>query len=91
MSNNDFVDLAKACVVTYYNNHIDRTDAGKEITEENVYVVWLVKVLQNNKALLSTDVVDGAYYEITYNGDKDEVYLDVYKKWENVKITHEGE
>jgi hypothetical protein len=23
------------------------------------------------------------YYELTYNGDKKELYLDVYKKWEN--------
>lgn len=26
---------------------------------------------------------DGMYYEITYNGDKREAYLDAYKKWEN--------
>ena len=26
------------------------------------------------------------YYEITYNGDKDEAYIDAYKKWENYKI-----
>lgn len=23
------------------------------------------------------------YYEITFNGDKQEAYLDAYKKWEN--------
>jgi len=26
------------------------------------------------------------YYEVTYNGDKDEIYLDAYKKSKNVKI-----
>ena len=26
------------------------------------------------------------YYELTYNGDKDELYLDAYKKWQNVMI-----
>jgi len=26
------------------------------------------------------------YYEITYNGDKKEFYLDAYKKWQNVCI-----
>lgn len=41
------------------------------------------KTLQNNKALLSTTVPDGMYYEITYNGDKRECYFDAYKKWEN--------
>lgn len=41
------------------------------------------KTLQNAKALLSTNVSDGMYYELTYNGDKSELYLDAYKKWEN--------
>lgn len=27
---------------------------------------------------------DGMYYEFTYNGDKDELYMDAYKKWENI-------
>lgn len=40
----------------------------------------------NAKALLSTTVSDGMYYELTYNGDKKELYLDAYKKWENKKI-----
>jgi hypothetical protein len=30
------------------------------------------------------------YYELTYNGDKKEWYLDAYKKFENVVIK-EGE
>ena len=45
------------------------------------------KTVQNFKALVSTTVSDGMYYEITYNGDKNELYLDAYKKWENKKIT----
>ena len=53
------------------------------MTPEDVYVVWLCKTLQNNKALLSTTVWDGMYYEVTYNGDKNEMYLDAYKKWDN--------
>jgi hypothetical protein len=28
------------------------------------------------------------YYELTYNGDKDELYLDAYKKWENLCISN---
>ena len=33
--------------------------------------------------------LDGMYYEITYNGDKQELYLDAYKKWENKCIKAE--
>ena len=53
----------------------------------DIYVVWLSKTLQNNKALLSTDKDDGRYYEITYNGDKDEFYVDMYKKELNRAVT----
>ena len=42
--------------------------------------------MQNWKALVSTTLPDGMYYEVTYNGDKKEVYLDAYKKFENQEI-----
>ena len=49
-----------------------------------IYIVWLVKVLGNNKAMVSTAVSgDGLYFEVTYNGNKDEVYVDKYVKETN--------
>ena len=69
----------------YTNKHLDKTD-NKQITKDDVFMVWCCKPLQNNKALLSTTLFDGMYYECTYNGDKDEAYIDAYKKWENYKI-----
>jgi len=54
-----------------------------------VYIVWSCKILQNSKALLSTDLKDGMYYELTYNGDKKEIYFDAYKKFENKCIKAE--
>ena len=85
MDNEAMLKKAKRLVVNYYNSRVDRTD-DFEITEENVFIVWFCKTLQNWKALVSTTVSDGMYYEVTYNGDKQETYLDVYKKWENVRI-----
>lgn len=85
MDNQKFVDFCKKTVADYANNHLDKSD-NKQITEEDVYVVWLCKTLQNNKALLSTTLFDGMYYEITYNGDKNEAYVDAYKKWENYAV-----
>lgn len=78
-------ERAKQIVVEYFNSHLDKTD-GKQIGLEDVYVVWFCKTLQNWKALLSTNVSDGMYYEITHNGDKNETYVDVYKKWENYAV-----
>ena len=51
----------------------------------DVYVVWSYKTLQNYKCLESTAISgDGIYAEYTYNGDKQEMYEDVYKKITNI-------
>jgi len=78
-------EKAKQIVVDYFNKHVDVT-GNKKITVADVFIVWFSKTLQNWKALVSTTVNDGMYYEITHNGDKDETYVDVYKKWENFTV-----
>ena len=84
MNTQEFLTECVNKVVSYTNNHLDKSDK-KEITANDVFVVWNCKTLQNNKALLSTTLFDGMYYECTYNGDKQELYFDAYKKWENIK------
>ena len=81
-SNKDMMTRFKEIVADYSNEHIDKTD-GVKVTTDDVYIVWFCKTLQNWKALLSTSIRDGMYYELTMNGDKKEIYLDAYKKWEN--------
>ena len=92
MDNRLFEMICKEKVAGYFNEHADATD-GKQIGVDDVFVVWMCKTLQNNKALVSTTVPDGMYYEVTHNGDKNETYLDVYKKWDNIcfsEVTAEG-
>lgn len=85
MGEKEFVQLAKEQLVKAYNER--KGTFAKRIKEDDLYVVWLTKVLQNNKALISTNISgDGLYFEVTYNGDKKELYLDVYKKRENICI-----
>jgi len=90
MGSDRFEALCKKVVADYYNKHVDKTDR-KEISENDIFVVWQCKTLQNNKALVSTTVSDGMYYEITHNGDKGEIYVDAYKKWENFVVKAEEE
>lgn len=90
MGNDKFLKLCKKIVKEYANEHLDKSD-NVQVSEDNVFVVWSCKTLQNNKALVSTTLYDGMYYELTYNGDKKEVYLDAYKKFENKAIKVEEE
>ena len=76
---------AKKIVVDYFNSGVDVTD-GNRITMDDVFIVWFCKTLQNWKALVSTVVSDGMYYEITYDGDKKCTYVDAYKKWRNFVV-----
>lgn len=82
MDTSKFLELCKKEVADYFNKNVDKTDK-KQITKDDVYIVWCCKTLQNTKVLASTNVSDGMYYELTYNGDKQELYFDAYKKWEN--------
>ena len=78
-------ERAKQIVLNYFNSRVDVTD-NFHLTLEDIYVVWFCKVLQNWKVLVSTTISDGMYYEVTYNGDTNETYVDVYKKWENYTV-----
>ena len=81
-SSKEYLEKCKEIVRDYTNEHLDKSD-GAQITCDEVFVVWYSKTLQNHKALLSTTLFDGMYYELTYNGDRNEIYLDAYKKFEN--------
>lgn len=76
-------DKAQAIVHNYIMNHLDKSDG---VPKFEVYTVWKCKALQNWKFLISSSLLDGMYYELTFNGDKGEWYLDAYKKFENQVI-----
>ena len=67
-------------VKEYIEEHLDKSDPKPEF---EVYTVWKAKTLQNWKYLLASTLCDGMYYELTFNGNKNEWYLDAYKKFEN--------
>ena len=80
-----FQSACKKKLVEWY-----KKNGTVDIELDNVFVVWSCKTLQNYKALLSTTVSGaGIYAEYTYNGDKQELYEDVYRKLTNTKYTEE--
>ena len=79
---------AISIVEDYIREHMDKSDGKPPYFE--AYIVWKCKALQNWKYLLGSTLHDGMYYEMTYNGDKEEWYLDAYKKFENRCIKQEA-
>lgn len=69
MGSKEFQELAMKAVFQVNPN----------IAISEMFVVWMCKTLQNNKALISAMSTDN-YYEVTYNGDKKQLYVDEYIK-----------
>lgn len=88
MDSNLFEKISKGLIVNYYRTHFPLLydEYKDELTENRVYCVWVCKTLQNNKGLFSTNVPDSRYFEVIYNGDKQEIYLDSYVKESNTCI-----
>lgn len=86
MNHERFIKLAKKKVAELESARLDYS-----FDEINVFVVWSCKTLQNSKALLSLDHDDAYYYEMTLNGDKEEIYVDGYEKKFNVVVNYEGD
>jgi len=75
MQSDEFLKLAKKYIVKdfYCFNDFD-------IDESQVLLIWFCKTIQNWKAIFTTNVLDGKIFEVTYNGDKNEIYIDEYVK-----------
>lgn len=87
ISNERFISLCVQKVMLYENA---REDQDKFLNIDDVFVVWSCKTLQNSKCLVSAKNQGAYYYEFTMNGDKGEIYMDVYKKVENIPLDLEG-
>lgn len=77
-------EVPRNMTYTFIKDRLEKTD--DEFTINDVYVVWFCKTLQNWKALVSTTLPDGMYYELTCDGDAKKVYIDSYKKFENASF-----
>lgn len=80
---------ARMLVVLDFNTNRDKADSSP-LHYEDTYVVSFKYILGYWKALISTTVSDGKYYEVTYNNLKKETYVDSYVKFRNVCYTDEA-
>lgn len=78
------LEIAKSTVFNYVKSNLEKTDTHITFEPDEVYVVWFAYTLGNWKALLSTTLPDQMYYEVTHDVNKNQTYLDAYKKWENI-------
>lgn len=66
-----------------YARHLVRDLHYGNLSVDEIYVVWYAYTLGNWKALISTNVKDNLYYEVTHNAAKNETYVDRYVKVSN--------
>jgi Family of unknown function (DUF6275) len=77
---------AKDLVYAYVKSRLEETDTHVTFGPDEVYVGWFCKTLANWKALVTTTLPDGMYYEVTHDGVACYDYIDAYKKFENVAV-----
>jgi hypothetical protein len=85
-----FPALAASLVYTHIKGRLEPTDHHIEFAPVDVYVVSFSFVLGNWKALVSTTLPDGMYYEVTRDLTKKVTYITSYKQWEHATIPDES-
>lgn len=83
MNTYDFMVAAKKVVHEWIVRRYAAENRTVAINWTDVFVVWQCKTLQNHKAILAAPTPDKFMFECTFNGDKNELYLDAYDKVDN--------
>ena len=69
---------------------LKETTNRKEITIDQLDLVWFAHELGYKKCTIWGAPMGDLYAEVTYNRDKDEMYVDIYQKVSNTRITADG-
>lgn len=78
MTSYEFEVAAKNAVIQAIKQNHDEI-----FTIEQVHMVWFAHVLGFKKAIMIDGGANNRLYEVTYNRDKNEMYVDEYDKVEN--------
>lgn len=66
--------------------HLAFQSGANPLPLDGIYIVWFNFTLGNWKALLSTTLQDGKYYELTHRVDSGMVFVDTYVKINNTEV-----
>lgn len=80
----DFPAKAKELVHDYVCENL--LESGETLFD--VYVVLFAYILGGWKAHVATTRPDGLYFEVTHSAGRNETYITVYKKQDEIKIVH---
>ncbi len=80
LSSEEFIEFCKRMIRNSYKEFY----GGSPVTTDDIFMVWYCKTLQNHKALFGATGRYGEYFEATYDGDNNKIYIDVYKKDKNL-------
>jgi uncharacterized protein DUF6275 len=86
MTAENFPDKARALVLSHVKSRQEPRDRHVTISLADVYLVSFAFVRDNWKAMISTTLPDGMYYEVTHSEQMKETYICSYKQWENVTV-----
>lgn len=86
MNSSTFLDAAEAAVIENFNSH-RKPDRSPELTIDGIQMVWFSKVMTGHTVIFMSPLARGLLWQITYNRSKHEMYLDVYSKLNNTKIS----
>ena len=78
MTSYDFEKAAKNAVISVLDESIDISQLD---------IVWFTSSLGYKKCTIWGEQMGDKYAEVTYNRDKDEMYVDIYEKISNTKIS----
>jgi hypothetical protein len=81
-----FPQRVREKVFEHVKARLEPTDHHISFALSDVYVVSFTFIRGQYKAMVSTTLPDGMYYEVIYNSLKQETYIVSYKQWETVTI-----
>lgn len=85
LNSGEFLVEAQRIVVDRFNTHRNPLKVPELLLDE-INVVWFAKVLNGWKCIFSSPVAKGLLWEVTYASFRNEIYLDVYTKINNIKV-----